>query len=411
MRPRPEDDVPSSEDGPSVYEALSHHLLQLLDPFRVPDTKRPALGWLTSLTAEDLHALVADPRWAVVRALLSNADDRWLARADEEEPESWQSADPASEDPRPVEGAEPALDESPSVHTRPPAAIIALHVGDLRELLMDDYAKAPFVSPLPADHARNRACPMACDAQDGSAYGGLFATASGRPCRPRAHERYARALPWGLTNHATWLLDLAARFPGRPEVWQRYLAECLAHRVERAVPTRLAQAALALCRDRPASQAFVDRVALTAETVIAAAPPLELLPVEGLLDVVIGVRGAIARVIRDAEVMEPRLVALAELLGVVRLFRQASAIDLRVAWAEGRRDPNTALAVMRERSQTGSLVFEHVLTMALQQPSHERLLAVAGDAGARALAYTRRRYEVLRATGQLGILEPGERTR
>lgn len=420
MHPPPSDDASQGRD-PCPLEQVSHHLLLLFDPFRATETKRATLRWLAGLTPGFLRDLAADPEWETVRAALTRAADRWLDRVeaeeDAEEREPWQApAVPATARPAVGTGLDAAdgeVGERPrrAVPPQTPGAApaIALHVASIRELLIDDYDARPHVLPFENRYGGIVITDGLPDVNDVRA--GIIATAAARQHAVIPDERYAALLPWCVTNHATWLVALADRVPDRPAVWRRFLHECLARPgIARAVPTRLARVAVAVCEGHSDRWGLLDRVIAAVESALAALPPIEVVPAEALPDVVVAVRAPVAQVIRTAEATEPRLVCLAELLGLVRLLRHASALDVRAAYHRGRREPEGALRAMRELTDAAELQFERVFTATLQQPPFARLLAVGGRGGAEALSYTRRRYDEWRArTGELGIIPSDER--
>ena len=403
---------------------MSPHLLLLFDPFRAMETKRAALRWLAGLTPAFLRDLSADPEWQAVRATLVRAADRWLDRLEAAEDaaarEPWQppaatTSAPSPGETRPGEirpsGADQGIVErshdaprnAPRAETPRVAPGVALHVASIRELLIDDYDARPHVLPFDDHDAglETHARPGGRDMRSAAVI-----TAMGQQRTVIPDERYAALLPWCLTNHATWVVSLADRFPDRPTVWRRYVRECLTRpEIERAVPTRLARVAVTLCEHEPDRWALLARVVATVEASLAALPPIELLPTDALPDVVLTIRASVVQVIRVAEVTEPPLVCLAEVLGIVRLLRHASALDIQGAYRVGRGDLEASLRAMRERSDAAELQFERVLSAALQPPSPERLLAVAGSAGAEALRYTARRYDAWWAeTGERSII-------
>jgi hypothetical protein len=266
---------------------------------------------------------------------------------------------------------------------------------------MDDYSPEPYVL-----RDAGEGVDVLPDARDLA----LCVNETAGACRRavRADEQFVTRLPWCLTNHAAWLIPLAQRFSRRPEAWRGYLRACIEHpAIERAVPTRLARVAVAVCDGRADGWALLASVAATVERSIGKLPPIELVPTEALLDIVLGVRAAIAQVIRLCEIQAPQLVGVAEVLGIVRLLRHASAVDLRSAYCLARHDPDTTLRILQERARSADLRFEHTLTAMLRQPTRDRLLAVAGRAGFEALRYTRRRYDVwLAQTGSPNVLNP-----
>ena len=425
--PPPGDSSPADE--PSPVELVSHHLLLLLDPFGARDSKRVALRWLSGLTSAFLRDLSADPEWQAVQATLLRAADQWLDRLEVAEDaaarEPWQppatttgapsvgdtgpgESDQGRANQEAVERAQDALRDASQADSPRVAPGLALHVASIRELLIDDYDARPHVLPFAGRDAslETHARPERHDMRSG-----MVTTAAGRQHKVLPDERYAALLPWCLTNHATWVVSLADRFPDRPTVWRRYIRECFNRpEIERAVPTRLARVAVTLCEPAPDRWALLARVVAAVEASLAALPPIELLPTDALPDVVLAVRAPVARVIRAAEVTEPPLVCLAEVLGIVRLLRHASALDIEGAHRAGRGDLEASLRAMRERSDAAELQFERVLSAVLQPPSPGRLLAVAGRAGAEALRYTARRYDAWWArTGHRSIIPPDGR--
>lgn len=335
-----------SERFESVFDKVARLIRVLTDPDSAAEDRFTTAAALASVSADELRRLQLDGEWQFVVDALAGETPA-AESAEDSAPEKWH----VGREPHP-------LPPTPSLRLR-----FNLYEHDLRRLINQDFDETPLVSP---------AVPVAASFMER-----FEVAAHATPSVFRLEPGFIRLAAGSRLNHGVLLLGPLAQAQG--PVLEAFWDAVLHGRVHRGVPPVLARIGgrgLSMTTGRlhwlnetmEWVQDFVER---------------ELLSFLGLEELKLRhaqIRTGIATRVRNAEITDPRLVALTELAGTVSYLRRLSYLDLLRSWQDGRGDAIAAVSAYERLNAQAELQFEVGLRAAFCHPSPEILEDLGGFA-------------------------------
>lgn len=351
-------------------ETLAQLLDSITDPDTQPSERARHARHLGALPAEYWQRLALDGDWQHLRRQLlgGEIEDGTLAGDG-----PWSRPEPDLRVPE----RRPAL----------PTHLVTLYLGDLRTVTADEFSSTPSlpISPTLAGQSPAR-----------WAHDLSYAA-------PRHYEDtddFGHALAW-VCLHPTFAMQmLIQRYgAGSPalaaftEAWEtRPIGDALPPLVAEAVDRALSAA-------REDDQAWYDTVTRATLRQVATQFDGHWSALDGdvATRLLLALRLAIAHGARAAEVLDPHVLAAAELSSVVAVLRSAGAEDIRRFRAHGTTpdgfDPWRAVQWLQRTNATGVFASEVALTHLLRQPS-DALREALDDADRHALRFLLERARV-----------------
>lgn len=370
----------------SPFDVVSPLIVAALDPNGTPATRDAAIDALRHLSEPFLRSLAMDADWALV--LRSLAGEKDLPELAGDGPWSEQVEADAS--------TEPAWREVAETGSAAPAArrvpVLGLHINDIRWLVGDDF-RAP--TELPGRIPR----------PDEPLFERLRLSAASLPVSPaEAAHRIGETAAVRLITGVALLEAVDQR--GMPrDVAEEFWSTVLPWRIAPGVPPHLARFVLQATAGRRDQRDWFEGVAESAERLIDT-ELLDFLSVDDLTALHFRLRLDVAERARFAEVLDPALLAAADLFVIVRLLQAAARKDLALAWAAGKGRAGAATTALHKLNAAGELVVERALYAVARQPEAAQLAALSPRQW-QALAVQRAARERDRDAQERGYLAKG----